>query len=123
MPRDQSSNEAGKYFVQEFVVGLGLLSGMGIDPEGTILQAFIPLIKDLSPGLVFLFSILPYIVTLLSLWGAYEMGRELGILAVSLAFISGLILPNQFGAWLLAISFILGLFAPSFAEDHPQLFI
>ena len=41
-----AKNSVGEYFVQEFIIGLGLLGGIGVDPEGEILKALNQAIKE-----------------------------------------------------------------------------
>jgi hypothetical protein len=105
------AEKIGEYFVQEFVIGLGLLGGMGIDPGGEILKAILQLMPNNNFGfLLFLISIL---VTIVSIMGAFAMGGWIGIIAVVLAFFGGLFINNQIGAWFIVIAILLGLIAPN----------
>ena len=97
--------KAGDFFVQEFVIGLGLLSGMGIDINSEILKAL-----DVSPFLRISVSIF---IMILSLAGAFAMGKWVGLTAVTFAFIGGIFINTQFGAWMLIIGIILGFMSPS----------
>ncbi len=98
-------NNIGESFVQESVIGLGLLSGMGVSVNGEILKAI-----SLSPTLIFLISLFTTIVSLL---GAFVIGGWAGIIAVVFAFIGGIFISTKFGAWMLVIGIILGFFSPN----------
>ena len=102
----------GETFVQEFVIGLGFLSGMGIDPEGMIIQALSQALPNPSFGFKALFFLLPLIITIISILGAFAIGGWLGITAVGLAFIGGIFINHSFGAYLLVGAVLLGLIAP-----------
>jgi hypothetical protein len=106
----------GEYFVQEFVIGLGLLGGLGVNPEGMIIQAIAPLAQS-SPGLHLFLIILPFLITALSLVGAFSMGGWIGIIAVGLAFFGGLLIQHPIGVWLIVFGFLLGFIAPSFGKS------
>ncbi len=112
---------AGKIFVQEFVIGLGFLSGLwlyvGFDPEAQIVGAFAGIAETLAPnsGASSLILALPAFVTIASLVAAYFAGGILGLIAVGLAFLGGVFLSSQFGIWMLIAGVICGLIA---ASDH-----
>ncbi len=86
-------------FVQEFVIGLGFLSGLwiyaGIDPESALLGALVSAIRQLAPNspLTFIFQIIvwiiPVISTFFSIAGAYISGKIVGVVAVGMAFNGG----------------------------------
>jgi len=83
-------------FLWQFVIGLGFLSGLwtaiGIDPEALVLgalgTAFERLVPD--PAVRTLFVVLPTLLLLLSVYGAYRKGGALGLAAVILAYLAGL---------------------------------
>jgi hypothetical protein len=108
------SENIGEHFVQEFVIGLGLLGGMGVDPEGMILQSLNEVIKSLNPSMDFslLIAMLSILVTLGAVLGAYKVGSWVGIVAVGMAFLGGIFINTQFGVWMLVIAIFGGLFAP-----------
>ena len=112
------AKNVGEYFVQEFVIGLGLLGGMGVDPEGEILKALNQAIQTLNPSMNFGWMILIFsiLITIGAIIGAFAMGGWIGILAVGLAFIGGIFINHQFGAWLVVISLLVGLVAPSLKD-------
>ena len=100
-------------FVQEFVIGFGFLNGIwihvGINPETEIIRAFSQVIQAISPssGYSLLFWILPIILTISLIAGAYFNGGWPGLIAVALALLAGILL-NPFGIFLLIIAIILG---------------
>jgi hypothetical protein len=83
-------------FIWQFVIGLGFLSGIwtaiGIDPEEVLLNALGTATSTLypDPALKALFLILPVILLLVSVWGAYKKGRIPGLAAVFIAYCAGL---------------------------------
>lgn len=80
-------NNIGERFVQEFVIGLGLLSGMGVDPEGEILKALNQAISSINPSMNFTWMIIAFsiIVTIGSIIGAFLIGGWAGIAASSIS--------------------------------------
>ena len=108
-------NKLSEHFVQEFVIGLGLLGGMGVDPEGEILKALNQAIQSLNPAMDFtaLIVIFSILATIGALIGAFALGGWSGIIAVGLAFIGGRFINTEEGIWLVVIAFFLGLFAPN----------
>lgn len=87
-----------KYFYEEFVIGLGFTSGLwlavGIDPEAIIFDSLLNVVKAYTPYFKFgfIFYLLPIIVTVLSLWCAYLMGGNVGVIGVACAFLGGLLI-------------------------------
>ncbi len=83
-------------YIWQFVIGLGFLSGIwtaiGIDPEEVILNLLGSVTGEIypDPTLRQLFIILPTILLLLSIWGAYKKGRVLGLVSVVIAYMAGL---------------------------------
>jgi len=82
-------------FIWQFVVGLGFLSGLwtaiGIDPQAVVLNALGNIVYSVyaDPAIRFLFIILPTILLLISILGAYEKGRSLGLISVIVAYLAG----------------------------------
>jgi hypothetical protein len=83
-------------YLWQFVIGLGFLSGLwtaiGIDPEEVILNVLNKAIDTIypDPNVRTLFLILPTLLLLVSIFGAYKNGRVLGLAAVIVAYIAGL---------------------------------
>lgn len=83
-------------YIWQFVIGLGFLSGIwtaiGIDPEEVILNLLGSVTGEIYPDPMLrqLFIILPTILLLLSIWGAYKKGRVLGLVSVVIAYMAGL---------------------------------
>jgi hypothetical protein len=108
-----------EYFVNEFVVGLGFLSGLwsavGVDPETEIFKAFSTIITALNPnsGFDILFFVLPIVILIVSILGAYSMGGRLGLVAVGCGFIGGLLilLSPTISVILLLAGMVMGKFA------------
>jgi len=106
-------------YVWQFVIGLGFLSGLwtaiGIDPEAVILNAL-----GRAAGTIIadenvrtLFVILPTILLLFSIYGAYRKGRVMGLAAVIVAYLAGISILVSTGTALLLLlaAVILGLLA------------
>jgi hypothetical protein len=83
-------------YIWQFTIGLGFLSGLwtaiGIDPEevvfnllGTVTGEIFP-----DPALRQLFIILPTLLLLISVFGAYKKGKALGLASVLIAYVAGL---------------------------------
>jgi hypothetical protein len=83
-------------YIWQFTIGLGFLSGIwtavGIDPEEVILNLIGSVTGEIypDPRLRQLFIILPAILLLISVWGAYKKGRVLGLVSVVIAYMAGL---------------------------------
>lgn len=114
-----------EYFVQEFVLGFGFLSGLwihvGIDPEDELFKALLSIINTLSPNqaptMSFYFWLLPVIGLVVSIAGSYAMGGWLGLVAVGLAFIGGVFI-GPIGILLVIIAVIIGGYAPSYKNQE-----
>jgi hypothetical protein len=106
-----SKGSTREVFIQEFVIGLGFLSGLwiyaGVDPTAEIVKALSIIVPEMS-GLLWL---LVTVDTIISIAGAYYAGRWLGLLAVVLAFLGGLLI-GSVGILLLLGGIILGRYAP-----------
>jgi len=113
-----SMGKAAISFVQEFVIGVGLLSGLwicvGVDPEAEIAKSFASVVQQISPNLMypFLFWLIPVIGTVASWAGAYFLGGWFGIVAVALAFFGGIFINSPIGVYLIIAGILIGLFAP-----------
>jgi hypothetical protein len=83
-------------YIWQFVIGLGLLSGIwtaiGIDPESVILNVLGDMVGRMysDPGVRSLLLIIPSILLVISIIGAYRQGKVLGLISVVVAYISGL---------------------------------
>jgi predicted branched-subunit amino acid permease len=106
-------------YIWQFVIGLGLLSGVwtaiGIDPEAVILNVLGYIVGDVysDPGVRSLLLILPTILLVISIIGAYRRGRVLGLISVIVAYISGLfiLVSIMISVILLIIAIITGYLA------------
>jgi small-conductance mechanosensitive channel len=83
-------------YIWQFTIGLGFLSGLwtaiGIDPQEVILHLLGTVTGEIypDPTLRQLFILLPLILLVLSVWGAYKKGRVLGLASVLIAYVAGL---------------------------------
>jgi hypothetical protein len=83
-------------YIWQFTIGLGFLSGLwtaiGIDPGEVILNLLGTVTGEIypDPTLRLLFILLPVILLLVSVWGAYKKGRVLGLASVLIAYVAGL---------------------------------
>ena len=108
-----ATEDIGKSFVQEFVIGFGFLSGLwiyvGVNPETEIIKSFSSVIQELSPNPMysFMFWIIPIIATLASIGGSYALGGWAGLIAVIFAFIGGIFISSTFGVICLIIGVVL----------------
>jgi hypothetical protein len=81
-----------KAYIWQFVIGLGLLSGIwtaiGIDPEAVILNVVGNLVVTVysHPMARSLLIVLPTVLLLISIIGAYRRGRVLGLISVIVAY-------------------------------------
>jgi hypothetical protein len=106
-------------YLWQSVIGLGFLSGLwtaiGIDPEAVILNALGKAVDTIypDPDIRALFILLPTILLILSVYGAYRKGRVLGLAAVIVAYLAGLsiLVSITTTILLLLVAAILGLLA------------
>jgi hypothetical protein len=83
-------------YIWQFVLGLGFLSGLwtaiGIDPQAVIVDVLGNVVDTVysDPAIRSLFLILPTILLLLSILGAYTKGRLPGLISVIVAYLAGL---------------------------------
>ena len=85
-------------YIWQVVLGFGFLSGLwtaiGIDPEDILLSALKNTADAVypSPTLRYLFLLLPTLLLIVSIFGAYKDGKLLGLVSVFAAYISGLLI-------------------------------
>ena len=83
-------------YIWQFVIGLGFLSGLwtalGIDPEEVILNVLGKAVDMVypDPNVRYIFFLLPTLLLLFSIIGAYKKGKVFGLAAVIVAYIAGL---------------------------------
>jgi len=105
----------------QFVIGLGFLSGLwtaiGIDPQTVIFGVLGNIVDTVysDPAIRSLFLILPTILLLLSILGAYRRGRLLGLISVILAYFAGLfsLVSIVTALVFLGVAIIIGYLAPN----------
>jgi len=108
-------------YILQFVIGLGFLSGLwtaiGIDPQTVIVSVLGNIVDTVysDPAIRSLFLILPTILLLLSILGAYRRGRLLGLISVILAYFAGLFILVSIVTALvfLGVAIIIGYLAPN----------
>ncbi|MGD1005597.1 MAG: hypothetical protein ABR887_09310 [Methanoregulaceae archaeon] len=85
-------------FIRQFVIGLGFLSGIftaiGIDPQGAIISVIGKAVGSVypEPHISYILFILPTVLLIISLVGAYMKGKVLGLISVIVAYLSGLLI-------------------------------
>jgi hypothetical protein len=107
-------------YILQFVIGLGFLTGLwtaiGIDPQTVIVSVLGNIVDTVysDPAIRSLFLILPTILLLLSILGAYRRGRLLGLISVILAYFAGLFILVSIVTALvfLGVAIIIGYLAP-----------
>jgi energy-converting hydrogenase Eha subunit E len=110
-----------RVYVWQFVIGLGFLSGLwtaiGIDPQAVIVGILGTVVDKVysDPAIRSLFLILPAILLIFSVFGAYTRGRLLGLISVIVAYLAGLsILVSTVTALaFLGVAIIIGYLAPN----------
>jgi hypothetical protein len=86
-----------KNYIWQSVIGLGFLSGLwtsiGVDPEQVIIGALSKAFDEIypDPSIRYLFILLPTILLLISIYGAYSKGKVLGLISVIVAYCAGLL--------------------------------
>jgi hypothetical protein len=108
-----------KTYIWQFVIGVGFLSGLwtavGIDPEEVILNVLGKAVDMMypDPTIRYILLLLPTLLLIISIIGAYKKGRVFGLAAVIVAYIAGLsILVSITSALLLlALAIITGYLA------------
>jgi len=103
-----SRRNTGEIFVQEFVIGLGFLSGLwiyaGVDPTAEIVKSLSAVVPEWS----WLLWLLVVVGTIGSIVAAYKVGGVFGLITVLLAFLGGILISSSVGIFLLIIAVILG---------------
>lgn len=110
-------------FTNEFVILFGFFGGLftrvGVDPETelikaflSILESFVPTVKQFNPWIVILITI---VLTVLSVLGAYSLGGWVGLVAVAFAWVGGYIIIGDstqaiIGVFLLIIALLIGMY-------------
>lgn len=83
------------YFVRVFVIGLGFMSGfwiaVGVNPEAVMTNAFAEAAKSILAGSEILIRLVPALTTVTSVLLAFAIGGWLGLVAVGVAFIGGIV--------------------------------
>jgi hypothetical protein len=108
-------------YILQFVIGLGFLSGLwtaiGIDPQTVIVSVLGNIVDTVysDPAIRSLFLLLPTILLLLSILGAYRRGRLPGLISVILAYFGGLFILVSIVTALvfLGVAIIIGYLAPN----------
>jgi hypothetical protein len=106
-------------YIWQFVVGLGFLSGLwtaiGINPQEIILNILGTVTESVysDPAIRFLFIIVPTILLIVSIIGAYKKGKVLGLISVIVAYFAGLffIISTTTSVIFLCIAIIIGYLA------------
>jgi len=106
-------------YIWQFVIGLGFISGLwtaiGINPQEIILNILGNVTDSVysDPAIRFLFLIVPTILLILSIIGAYKKGKVLGLISVIVAYFAGLfiLLSTITALFLLVIAIIIGYLA------------
>ena len=108
-------------YIWQFVIGLGFFSGLwtaiGIDPQAVIADVLGNAVDAVysDPAIRSLFLILPTILLILSIIGAYKKGRLFGLFSVIIAYLAGLLIlvSTVIALILLGVAIIIGYFAPN----------
>lgn len=101
--------------VQELIVGISFFNGIWIHlgvylGEETWNPIFLQ-IQNLLPN-TYLFWVLPFILSFVSILGSYFIGGWIGLVSIGFAFLGGFFINSFFGMILLIIGLFLGFFAP-----------
>jgi hypothetical protein len=106
-------------FIWQFVLGLGFLSGLwtaiGIDPEDVLIAALGSAVTTISPDppVRALFLILPTLLLIGSVIGAYRNGKMPGLISVVVAYVAGLVILTSAisGLVLLGVAVVLAYYS------------
>jgi hypothetical protein len=106
-------------YIWQFVIGLGFLSGLwtaiGIDPQEMVFNILGNAADSVysDPRIRFLLLILPTILFIISIIGAYKKGKVLGLISVIVAYIAGLfiLISTTTALVFLGIAIIIGYMA------------
>lgn len=107
-----------KKFFTNFVFSFGFLEGLwvaiGIDPKAKLIEFLQPMFDFLGDKWIFvLFTLLPLLLFLLTIYLIHRKGRKLGIVSVLIAFVAGtlIISSTKSALILLVVAAILGWYA------------
>jgi hypothetical protein len=117
--RNSTMAKRSRTYIWQFVIGLGLLSGIwtaiGIDPESIILNVLGDIVGRVyaDPGVRSLLLLIPSILLVVSIIGAYRQGSVLGLISVVVAYTAGLVIlvSTMTSLVLLGIAIIVGYLA------------
>ena len=106
-------------YIWQFVIGLGFLSGLwtaiGIDPQEMILNILGNAADSVysDPTVRILLLIIPTILFIISIIGAYTKGKVLGLISVIVAYIAGvfILISTTTALVFLGIAIIIGYLA------------
>lgn len=112
-------DKKAEYFINEFVIGLGFLSGLwiavGIDPQAELFKALNTFLNYVNPEsrLGILFFLVPIVILFCSIIGAYFLGGKLGLIAVAFGFLGGLLFLASplISIFVLFLGMVLGIIA------------
>ena len=96
-------------FIWQFVIGFGFLSGLwtaiGISPENLLINALGSAVtaQYSDPALRTFFLLLPMIILIVSVIGAYINGRIPGLISVLLAYVAGLVILSRLVAGIILL--------------------
>ena len=102
-PARRIMGRKAKAYIWQSVIGLGFLSGLwtavGIDPQQLVLDTISGFVNAEypDPRIRYLFVILPTILLLVSIYGAYRNGKVLGLVSVVIAYAAGMIVMKETG--------------------------
>jgi hypothetical protein len=111
-----------KTYIWQFVIGLGFLSGVwtaiGIDPEAVLLGVLGTAVTALwpDPNIRLAFILLPMLLLVVSVYGAYRGGKVFGLISVVLAYLAGLSVPVSLATTLILL--VIALFAAYLATNR-----
>lgn len=112
-------------FARAFIIGFGVISGfwvaIGLNPETLLIQKLEEIIFIINPNFEFgfMFTLIPFMSTLLSTVLAYFLGGKVGLIAVFCGFIGGLLLID---ITLVGIVFIIiGIILGNWAVDYESI--
>ena len=108
-----------KKYIWQWVIGLGFFSGVwtaiGIDPSQIIIGALSSALDRLYPDplIQYLFIMLPTILLIISVYGAYAKGKVFGLISVVIAYCAGLLITRStiLALFVLLVALFIGLIA------------
>lgn len=106
-------------FLWQFVIGFGFLSGLwtaiGINPENVIIAALGSVVTtQVSDPVIRAFIVLlPTLILIVSVIGAYRHGKILGLIAVLVAYVAGLVILSAVlvGLAVLSVAVLIGYYS------------